>query len=141
MLAAPVGVDGLVKGNVRRLVAGQDALGALLDDLRGRRQGLGVERLRQGTPAVIELFALLALKAMGHCPSAAPTFQGVRGNVERLRRLDGWVWPGFHTVCLYSISGWPSTKKQPPFKQLRAALAPNYSTPASTRKREGESAL
>lgn len=126
MLTTPVGIDGLVKGDVGRLVAREDALGALLDDLGAGRQGLGIEALGQRAPAIIELLALFALEAVRQRPGRAPPFQGVGGDVERLlrrnrrqRALGAAWWEGWHTVRLYSISRIPFAQFTP------AAVAPH----------------
>ena len=58
VLAAPIGVDGLVEADVGTVVAGDDALGRLAMNL-----GLEGRKLAEAFPAVVERLAQLALEA------------------------------------------------------------------------------
>jgi len=75
MLAAAVGVDRVVEGDVRRLVATEDGLGVLLDHLRGRRQMLLGGLLIERAPAVIVLLPLTLLEPVRHRGGGAPALE------------------------------------------------------------------
>ena len=89
VLAAAIGVDRAVEGNVGQIVTGDDGLRPFERDFR-------LERLElfAGTPAVVELFARLALErplSLVRAPAAAP-LRRVEAFGDRRRlmaRIDG----------------------------------------------------
>jgi len=81
--------------NVRLLVAGQDALGTLLNDLGRRRQVFLAGLLLQRTPAVVKLLAQIAVEPVRDRPAAAAALEGVGLDMARLGLGRPGVGAGF----------------------------------------------
>src|SRR5436190_1353724 len=75
MLAAPVGVDRGVEADVGAVIAGDDLAGALDVELGGQLRWFGIVK----GPAVVELFARLALIAAGGVRARATASDGEGG--------------------------------------------------------------
>ena len=76
VFAAPVGVDRQVEADVGRIVARQDGLGLLLDNLRCRSQRLLLRGLLQRSPAVVEGLSRIAAEAVFQRPDGASALDG-----------------------------------------------------------------
>jgi hypothetical protein len=100
VFAAAVRVDRDVEMHVRRVVAGQNRLDALLDDLRGGRQVFFLHRLVERAPAVVEGFVRPLRIAVLDGPRRAAALDRVRQRAVWDQR-DG-AGAG-HTVNIYSI--------------------------------------
>src|SRR5450830_434075 len=74
MLAAPVGVDRLVKSDVGRIVAAQGTARGLGDHLGGRSGRIGVKPLG-AHPAIVRPLALVLAESMRHRTGHAPPLQ------------------------------------------------------------------
>src|SRR4051794_39444888 len=85
VLAALVRIDRLIECDVRRLVARNDVLRLVREELRG---GLRVRR-RIFTPAVIDDLACLRLEAAGRIRQRAATFDDGFGLHDRFGLLRG----------------------------------------------------
>ena len=78
MLAAPKGIDRLVEGNVRRLVAGDDGAGGVMDDF-GADGGRGIIfRPPAIIPAIVQQCAGLFFKTAHRIGDSAPAVQDFR---------------------------------------------------------------
>ena len=68
VLAAPIGVDRAFEGNIRRIVAGDQAARPLVDNLGGEHR-----QVLQRAPAVVEILAPFALEAPAGVDDRAAT--------------------------------------------------------------------
>ena len=73
MLAAPIGIDGPVEGNVRRLVAGDDGPGRFVADMGAKRTIVLLD-----VPPVVKRLRGLVLEAPGPVGTRAATFLYLR---------------------------------------------------------------
>jgi hypothetical protein len=98
VLAAAVGVHGLLEEDVRRVVAAQGAARVLPDHLGARRAG-SARLLARGVPPIVEGLARLPLEAVRQPARGATALDGVHGHPDGGRRIvKGRSWGGHDTV-------------------------------------------
>lgn len=82
VLATAVGVDGLVEGDVGRLVADQCAARVLPADFRLQFRRLHRQGLIPGRPAIVKRRARILLEAVRVARGRPPPFEGLQRDLE-----------------------------------------------------------